>query len=197
MNVITGVSDKFFSLNGVRYVRNYLSKPYGQNIEVYNCYDRKDILVGRTNFSDFSVNGVTHTSAQALQAALLEVIYNRNFGAAGSSAPIVKPVKTILSSTTGFSGNIYTLQADDDTKWLLFNLATAFTIKVPTGVFAANAEFEGLTAGTGQATFVTDAGISLLYGPSDLNKSAERYSVFGLKFTAINQVLLFGKLALA
>lgn len=197
MNVITSVSDKYFLLNGFRYVRNYLSKPYGQTVEIYNCYDRKDILVSRTHYGNFSVNGVTYASASALQAALLDVIYNRNFGAAGSSTPAVKPVKTITSATTGFSGNTYTLQPDDDKKWLMFNLDTAFTIYIPTGVFTAGTEFEGHIEGTGQAIFTAAEGITQHYSGGYINKSYGRYSVFGIKFRTAARVLLFGELALS
>lgn len=197
MNVITSVSDRYFLLNGFRYVRNYLSKPYGENIEIYNCYDRKDVLVSRTAYSNFTVNGVTHTSASALQAVLLDVIYNRNFGASGNSTPAVKPVKTINSTTTGFSGNTYTLQPDDDKKWLMFNLDNAFTINIPTGVFAAGAEFEGHVEGAGQAIFTPAEGITQHYSGGYINKSYGRYSVFGIKFRTAARVLLFGELALS
>lgn len=195
MNIITSVNDKYFSLNGIRYVRNYLAKPYDQSIEIYNCYDRKDVLLGRVHFGSITVNGATFISVSALQAALLEVTYNRNFGAT-DSIPVVKPVKNITAATTGFIGNTYTLQPDDDKKWLVFNLSAAFNIRIPAGVFSANAEFEGETIGTGQATFIRDTGISLFYTASELPKTAERYSVFGMKFKTINEVALFGKLAL-
>ncbi|MGV3459917.1 MAG: hypothetical protein ACO1N9_05610 [Flavobacterium sp.] len=197
MNVITSVSDKYFLLNDVRYVRNYLSKPYGNTVEIYNCYDRKDVLVTRTNYNNFTVNGVMYSSVAALQAALLDVIYNRNFGASGSSAPAVKPIKTITSSSTGFSGNTYTLQPDDDKKWLMFNLPSAFTILIPAGVFAAGAEFEGHIEGLGQATFEGGNGVSRDYSGGYVNKIHGRYSVFGIKFRTASQVLIFGELALS
>lgn len=196
MNIITSVSDKYFSLNGIRYVRNYLSKPYGEDIEIYNCYDRKDVLVSRSHFGNFQVNGVQYISLSTLQAALLDVTYNRNFGSSGST-PVVKPVKAITAVTPGFNGNTYTLQPDDDKKWLVFNLPAAFIISIPAGVFSSNTEFEGETIGTGKGTFTTATGITLFYGSSDMPKTAERYSVFGLKFRSSNEVSLFGKLELA
>lgn len=197
MNVITSVSDKYFLLNGFRYVRNYLSKPYEHAVEIYNCYDRKDILVCRTHYSNFRVNGVTHTSASALQTALLDIIYNRNFGAAGSSTAAAKPVKTVTSATAGFSGNTYTLQPDDDKKWLMFNVDVAFTVYIPAGVFASGTEFEGHIEGTGQAIFTVAEGITQHYSGGYINKSYGRYSVFGLKFRTASRILLFGELALS
>jgi hypothetical protein len=197
MNVITSVSDRYFLLNGVRYVRNYISRPYGNAVEIYNCYDCKDVLVARSDYGNFTVNGVAHTSASALQTALLDVIYNRNFGASGNSVPSVKPIKTITASTTGFGDNIYTLQPDDDKKWLMFNLPNPFTIYIPAGVFAAGTEFEGHVEGIGQAAFTPAEGITQSYSGGYINKSYGRYSVFGIKFRTSVRVLLFGELALS
>lgn len=196
MNVITSVNDKYFSLNGIKYVRNYLPKPYGTQLEIYNCYDRKDVLITRTSIANFMVNGVAHNAVDTLQAALLDVIYNRNFGTSLAPAT-VKPVKIITAATTGFNINTYTLQPEDDKKWLVFNLVNPYIIKIPTGVFTVNSEFECETIGNGLGTFSSETGITIFYGASNLAKTAERYSVFGMKFRSVNEVSLFGKLELA
>jgi len=106
-----------------------------------------------------------------------------------------KPVKVIMASTTGFDGGIYTLQPEDRNKWLLFKILTDFTIKVPDGVFAANTLIEGETADIGQATF-TGGSVTLNHGTSENPKTAEKNSVFGLKFRSATEVSLYGKLEL-
>lgn len=78
MNTIIEVDDFKFSLNGVKYLKNYLSRPYGNKLEVYNCYERKDVLIEQAHYSEFTVDGATFGSVAALQEALLNVLYNRN-----------------------------------------------------------------------------------------------------------------------
>lgn len=77
MNFINSLTEKHFTLNGIEYFKNYVSAVYGNKIEVYNCYERKDVLIPLTHFSEFSVGGSVYGSALELQAALLEVTYSR------------------------------------------------------------------------------------------------------------------------
>jgi hypothetical protein len=106
-----------------------------------------------------------------------------------------KPVKTITVTTPGFEDGTYTLQAEDRDKWLLFVVSTDFIIKIPNTIFAAYTLIEGEVADAGQATFLGD-GIALHYGASENPKSAEKNSVFGLKFRSATDVSLYGKLEL-
>lgn len=193
MHVITSVNDKYFSLNGVRYVRNYLSKPYGNKLEIYNCYDRKDVLVEGDIPENFTVNGVIYTNIALLQEALLNIIYD--LGSSAIQSP-VKAIKLITSASAGFAGSTYTLQTDDDKKWLLFNINTPFNIRIPINVFIENTEIEGHSIGNGQPTFTNVTGMFLYHGPSEMPRVAEKHGVFGLKFKSVTEVLLFGKLEL-
>jgi len=77
MNFINSLNDKYFTLNGVQYFRNYVSAVHGDKIELYNCYERKDILIPLTGFANFMVNGSVYLSADELQAELLDVTYSR------------------------------------------------------------------------------------------------------------------------
>jgi len=108
---------------------------------------------------------------------------------------IHKPVKTIVTTTLGFNGGTYTLQAEDKDKWLLFRVPTDFIIKIPDSVFTTNTLIEGETADIGQATF-TGTGITLNHGASENPKTAEKNSVFGIKFRSATEVSLYGKLEL-
>lgn len=77
MNINT-IDDRKFSLNGIPYLRNYISAVYGTNVEIFNCYERHDVLIEQTHFNQFRVNGTIYGTAAALQTALLDVIYSRN-----------------------------------------------------------------------------------------------------------------------
>lgn len=77
MNFINSLNDKYFTLNGVQYFKNYVSAVHGSKVEIYNCYERKDVLVPLTRFSEFTVDGSVYSSATQLQEALLEVTYSR------------------------------------------------------------------------------------------------------------------------
>lgn len=80
MNVISSLNAKHFTFNGVQYFRNYVSAVHGDKVEIYNCFERKDVLVPLSHFSEFNVNGSSFTSANLLQAALLDVTYTRLTG---------------------------------------------------------------------------------------------------------------------
>lgn len=78
MNVINNINDTAFELNGIMYLKNYMSRPYGNKLEIYNCYERDDVLVEQIHYQNFIVDGNTFLSVTDLQVALLLVLYNRN-----------------------------------------------------------------------------------------------------------------------
>jgi len=78
MIVINTVSNERFSLNGIEYLKNFLSFVYGDKVGIYNAYDKTDQRVSLDIFSNFSVNGTVYASAALLQSALLNVIYTRD-----------------------------------------------------------------------------------------------------------------------
>jgi hypothetical protein len=77
MNIISTFNDKRFILNGIQYFKNYVSVVRGNKIEIFNCYERKDVLVELTHYNQFSIDGIIYTSAALLQEALLPIIYSR------------------------------------------------------------------------------------------------------------------------
>ena len=84
MNIINTFDSKRFTLNGIQYFKNYISVVRGDRIEIFNCYERKDVLVPLTGFEYFEVNGTLHNSAASLQQALIDVLYTRSAGGEGS-----------------------------------------------------------------------------------------------------------------
>lgn len=75
-NILT-VNETKFSLNGVLYLKNYISNIAGTKVIVYNCYENKDVLIPLDHYSQFNVDGTVYGSAPELQEALLDVIYSR------------------------------------------------------------------------------------------------------------------------
>ena len=100
MIVINTVSNERFSLNGIEYLKNFLSFVYGDKVGIYNAYDKTDERISLDIFSNFTVNGVVYGSAALLQAALLNVIYTRDTlgsvvnGLKGSITPTDTPAGT-------------------------------------------------------------------------------------------------------
>lgn len=85
MNIINTLDDKRFTLNGIQYFRNYVSVVRGSRVELFNCYERKDVLVPLADFTEFTVNGSLPDSAANLQEALIEVTYSRITGSGSST----------------------------------------------------------------------------------------------------------------
>ena len=77
MHIINTVNSKRFSLNGIEYLKNYVTDVSGNNIRVFNCYDNCDELLPPTRYNNFLVNGITFANENQLQAALLDVLYVR------------------------------------------------------------------------------------------------------------------------
>ena len=77
MNNVNSLNDKHFTVNGIQYFRNYVSSVHGNKIELYNCYERKDVLIPLTHFSEFLIDGSLYESASEVQSALLDITYSR------------------------------------------------------------------------------------------------------------------------
>ena len=77
MIIINTVNSRRFSLNGIEYLKNYITTVRGNRVEVFNCYERADVLVQSALYTNFKVNGAVYASAAALQAALMDVTYSR------------------------------------------------------------------------------------------------------------------------
>ena len=85
MRIIETVNSTKFSLDGIEYFKNYISEVAGNQITIFNCYDRRDIRVDYTNFANIELNGVVYGTVAELQSALLPIIYTRaSLGGGGS-----------------------------------------------------------------------------------------------------------------
>ena len=128
MIVINTVSDKLFSLNGVNYVKNFLSFVAGNKVLIYNAYDRTDERTDLTIYSDYLVNGVAYGSAAALQSALIPVTYTRD--SLGGTVFGTIPYYNKITAQTGFSLVGQDLTVNADWIWMLENLLYTNTADV-------------------------------------------------------------------
>ena len=78
MTIVNTVSNIRFSMNGIEYFKNYISVVRGDKVEIFNCYEREDVLLPLTQYNQITLNGTIYTSAANLQAALQPIIYSRS-----------------------------------------------------------------------------------------------------------------------
>ncbi|KAF2518246.1 hypothetical protein E0W68_09485 [Flavobacterium salilacus subsp. salilacus] len=88
MIIINSLNESRFTLNGIQFFKNYISKIAGDKIKIFNCYENSDVLVDFTEYTDIELNGTTYESAEALQAGIIDVIYSR-LTSGGSSSPVL------------------------------------------------------------------------------------------------------------
>lgn len=94
------------------------------------------------------------------------------------------------------TGTTYTLQFSDFHKWVSLSNAGAITVTIPpnsTTPYPIGTEIEGHQEGVGQVTIVGGSGVTVTGSPG--LKTADRYSVFGIKKMGTNTWLAYGRLA--
>jgi hypothetical protein len=103
---------------------------------------------------------------------------------------------SIIKQISNITGSSYTLQEEDKGRILHFTSNTDVTITIPTGLTSTN-RYEGKQLGDGQLIFGADIGVTLQVGASEVAKTAEKYSVFGLDVIGTEEYMLYGKLELS
>ena len=78
MNVILNIDSQTFSFNGIPSFKNFMPHVIGDKLAVVNVYDSKLKLCDYEEVSQFTVNGVVHTTMSNLATALLPVLYTRS-----------------------------------------------------------------------------------------------------------------------
>lgn len=105
-----------------------------------------------------------------------------------------REVKKITNSN--LVSGVYTLQEDDEKKWLELNFTGTASVRIPANTFHPEAEFVGDDIGTVRPTFVAGSGLTLRYGPDELPKPAAKYAMFCIKYKSVTEACLGGKLEL-
>ncbi len=76
INIVDLTVEKF-KFNGIKYFKNFISVVSGDNVAIVNVYDSNLVLHKYVSYDQYSVNGQTYGSAEALQENLLLVLYTR------------------------------------------------------------------------------------------------------------------------
>jgi len=171
MHIINTVNSKRFSLNGIEYLKNYVTEVSANNIRVFNCYDNCDELLPPTRYNNFLVNGISFTTVHQLQAALLEVLYVRT--TLGEVAPDIDQDNIDIVRTVSMSALTFNMPN------LLnkINTAPAFSIGEKQSLwYVVNAKFLGQTT---------------VYKYKVINYGKGTYGANGTQLTAANLELVY------
>ena len=76
MIVIDILDDSRFTINGVAYLRKFISIVNGNSISIKNIFDSK-IELASDVYSNFIINSLTYGSAALLQEALVDVLFTK------------------------------------------------------------------------------------------------------------------------
>jgi hypothetical protein len=80
MVIINNVNGSTFSLNGTRYIKNFMIIKQGStNVAIHNAYDTKYQLLSSTHYSQINVNNQVYTNQADLMAALAPVLFANSF----------------------------------------------------------------------------------------------------------------------
>lgn len=77
MQVITTVSDKYFTLNGTQYAKIYQPLKSGsEGIAIHNVYDTRLKILGPVKYDEFQINGVVYGNQLDAVSAILSAVFN-------------------------------------------------------------------------------------------------------------------------
>jgi hypothetical protein len=178
MHIIRTVNTKRFSLNGIEYLKNYVTNVSGNYLEIFNCYDRHDVLLASTHYNQFAVNGAVYASAGQLQAALADILYVRTtLGAVAAdiSQDNIDLVRIIQIPTYSMSAILNAINTGDsftisDTQSVWFSVSTTLRNgSIPRGT-VYKYKMKGLgkgdygsANGTNSPVALTSANLELVY----------------------------------
>jgi len=180
MIVINTVSNERFSLNGIEYLKNFLSFVYGDKVGIYNAYDKTDQRVSLDIFSNFSVNGTVYASALLLQQALIGVIYTRD--TLGAVNTVLQGSVTPASTPTG-TGKAFWVATQSGTYTNFGGVvvsANSFAVisRDALGVFSISQTAMDLTP-YAQKTYVDNLVVGLLDDRGSYNASVNTFPASG------------------
>lgn len=91
--IITDINDTSFSLNGVLYIKNFMSVVRGESVHVLNVYDTRFVL-DQGHYSEFTVGGTSYNNAEDLATALSSILFAKNSSGGGAGAE-TDPIFTV------------------------------------------------------------------------------------------------------
>lgn len=84
MIAIININDTIFTLDGIRYFKNFAPIARGNKIALVCVYDSRLVLADWLDFSQYSVDGVPFANVALTVQALIPVVYARDIAAGGN-----------------------------------------------------------------------------------------------------------------
>lgn len=84
MEIIQNIDSTSFTLNGFKYVKNFIITRQGNtNIAIYNYYDTRFQLLNPTKYNQIQVDGVVYTSVIDLMSVLAPILFAKSVSGGG------------------------------------------------------------------------------------------------------------------
>lgn len=189
MIVINTLDDNRFSINGIAYLRRFISIVGGDSVSIKGIYDSAIELVS-DNYANFTVNGDTFASAALLQAALVTVLFNTG------NSTVEGWSNLVLSSSWVNNGGGYApasyYKDNSGIVWmrgLIKNGTDGLVCTLPSGyrpntieIFPSNVEYLNLTTNKTAFEVQTDGSIYVngVSGNAFISLSMIRFSINAL-----------------
>lgn len=109
---IVNVNNTTFSINGVEYLKNFMSIVEGDNVKILNVYDSKVVLQEPTNYADYTVDAAGYASAILLQSALKDVLFNRDNLGSELGYKIINNISDFNALVTGGTAGVWLFLAN-------------------------------------------------------------------------------------
>jgi hypothetical protein len=99
MIAIVNINDTIFTLNGIRYFKNFAPIARGNKIALVCVYDSRLVLSDWLDFSEYSVNGSTFANVALTVQEIIPVVYVRNIEGGGGGNLTLQQVTTNGNTT--------------------------------------------------------------------------------------------------
>lgn len=109
---IVNIDNTTFSIDGVPYLKNFMSVVTVDLVRILNTYDSKLILKENTIFSDYTIDGGGFGSAILLQAALKDVLFNRDNLGTDLGFQVISNTSDFNALVTGATPGVWLFLSD-------------------------------------------------------------------------------------
>lgn len=104
---IVNVNNTTFSINGVEYLKNFMSLVNGDLVKILNVYDSRVILQGLADYSEFTIDGGGFASAILLQSSLKDVLFNRDNLGTELGYKVINNISDFNTLVTGGTAGVW------------------------------------------------------------------------------------------
>lgn len=152
--VINDFNGKLFSLNGIKYVKNFQAIKIGNKVRVANAYDSKFTLVV-ANYNEFTVNGISFNNSDDLVSSLSPILFVKDEVTGGASGEAGNT--TINAVFHNIYGEWINSPSDPVTSTINFDLAGSVNGGIASVYFKGSSlNFTGGTVVIKSGTFIAN-----------------------------------------